>query len=70
MTAPRYLLFAGVDYYPGGGWSDFGGTFATAEEAKAEGEALLVSKTSSRMDWFQVVEFDVETGEGEEVASG
>jgi hypothetical protein len=36
----RYLLFAGDAYYPGGGWEDFKGRFATAEEGAAEGRRL------------------------------
>jgi hypothetical protein len=32
----RYLLFMYDDYYPGGGWHDFRGSFDTPEEAMAE----------------------------------
>lgn len=30
----RYLLFAGEDYYPEGGWRDFQSSHETIEEAK------------------------------------
>lgn len=30
-----YLLFAGNDYYPNGGWEDFGGSYETQEAAEA-----------------------------------
>jgi hypothetical protein len=30
----RFLLFAGYDYYPHGGWNDFKGAFDTIEEAQ------------------------------------
>lgn len=29
----RFLVFDYSDYYPGGGWNDFEGTFDTIEEA-------------------------------------
>lgn len=32
----RYLLFMYDDYYPGGGWNDFRGSFDTPEEAMTE----------------------------------
>ena len=32
----RYLLFAGDNYYPCGGWNDFEGSFDTKEEIKIE----------------------------------
>jgi hypothetical protein len=31
----RYLLFTYDSYYPGGGWTDFAGSFDTIEEARA-----------------------------------
>lgn len=30
----KYLLFAGVAYYPSGGWDDFVGAFDSIDEAK------------------------------------
>jgi hypothetical protein len=35
MSAPTYLLFAGDDYYPDGGWEDYRGAFGSVESAKA-----------------------------------
>lgn len=31
---PRYLVFAGDDYYPGGGWQDFKGAYLFLDDAK------------------------------------
>lgn len=48
----RYLLFQGVLYYPSGGWSDFQGSFDTAEEA------LEHLKTIHNLgeNWWQIVD--------------
>lgn len=35
MSGEKYLLFAGDDYYPVGGWSDFVGEFASMDDARA-----------------------------------
>jgi len=32
----RYLVFAGICYYPLGGWDDFKGSFKTKKEALLE----------------------------------
>ena len=40
MKAKRYLIFAGADYYPAGGWGDFVGDFDTLEEAIAKAKTL------------------------------
>ena len=48
-----FLLFYGDNYYPGGGWYDFKGSYATLEEA------LAANRGSA--DWFHVV--DVRTME-------
>ena len=45
----RYLVFAGPDYYPAGGWHDFVGAFATFEEADAKATAYTG-------DWAYVVD--------------
>lgn len=52
----RYLVFAGYDYYPSGGWDDFQSDHETAEEAHAAVRTLVVKSH----DWYQVV--DLETG--------
>lgn len=46
MTA-RYMLFAGDDYYPGGGMRDFVGFFNSIDEANVAGK---------EEDWHQVVD--------------
>lgn len=50
----RYLLFAGDNYYPSGGWGDFVDGFDSVEQA-----ALKLAERS--YDWFQIV--DATTGE-------
>jgi len=47
----RYLLFAGYDYYPAGGWGDFIEAFPTFEEA-AVGRATYEKKR----DWIHIVD--------------
>lgn len=54
----RYALFAGMTYYPGGGWSDFQGSFDVPEDAERAGQA---NEDAGKWDWFEVV--DLETGE-------
>jgi hypothetical protein len=43
-----YLLFAGANYYPAGGWDDFRGQFATVKAA--------VAAVDARWDWWHVVD--------------
>ena len=43
------LLFAGYNYYPSGGWSDFVDSFQTKEEALEK--LLKINK-----DWWQMVD--------------
>ena len=50
----RYVLFAGSDYYPSGGWKDFRAMFDSVEEARQE-----VQHTDE--DWWHIV--DLTTGE-------
>ena len=47
-----YMLFAGQDFYPGGGWNDFRGTFDTIREAVSAYITLLESET---LHWGHVV---------------
>lgn len=47
----RYLLFAGLSYYPKGGWGDFAGSFDTLTEA------LAIRRGA---DWWHVI--DSQTG--------
>lgn len=46
-----YLVFAGDNYYPGGGWEDFQSAHTTPEEADAAVEELRKIN-----DWAQVVD--------------
>ena len=50
----QFLLFAGDQYYPSGGWGDFKGSFDTIAEARAAERAL------PGHDWWQII--DVKTG--------
>ncbi len=47
----RYLLFAFNEYYPGGGWNDFQGSFGTLEEVRA-----ALPKASAEYDDVQIVD--------------
>lgn len=49
-----YVIFAGDNYYPLGGWDDFQGSYKELLEAVEAAAGL-------RLDWWQVV--DGETGE-------
>jgi hypothetical protein len=45
-----YLVFAGSNYYPSGGWRDYLGTF------NSENEALkAIANLSYSVDWWQIV---------------
>lgn len=57
MTLKRFLLFAGIYYYPSGGWNDFYGSFDTVEEATAAYEAYAKDKMDP---WGHI--FDAQTG--------
>jgi hypothetical protein len=49
VSGCRYFLFAGKDYYPGGGWADFVDYYGSVEEAMKAG-------MSPKYDWMQVVD--------------
>lgn len=49
----RYLLFAGMEHYPGGGWNDVKGHYDTLEEAKEAREALW---EKGGIDWVQIID--------------
>ena len=51
----RYLLFAGDNYYPGGGWEDYVDSYNSVAEAIA-----ALGADSRKRDWFHVV--DSQTG--------
>jgi hypothetical protein len=50
----RYLLFAGDNYYPLGGWNDFVQSFGD------ESEAIDFAVCTDQWDWWEVI--DSETG--------
>lgn len=50
----RYLMFAGSEYYPAGGWGDFVDSYDTIDEAKA-------AMSPRHHDWYGLT--DSETGE-------
>lgn len=54
----RYLVFAGENFYPDGGWDDIRGSFDTQEEA--ERFAHGITGRPGGWDWGQVV--DLMTG--------
>lgn len=49
----RYLVFAGDQYYPSGGWNDFKGSYLTQEDAW---DALVQLFATSGCDWCHVVD--------------
>jgi hypothetical protein len=50
----RFLLFAGPEYYPYGGWEDFKGDFALEEEAKLEAQRLCAIEEC--LYWWHIVD--------------
>ena len=57
----RYLVFAGIDYYPAGGWNDFQGSFASLNEANV---ACLRAEAEKGKHgdgvWFHIVDTENE----------
>lgn len=49
----RFLVFTGDTYYPGGGWSDFSGSFDTLDEAK---KGAVAKMHLDHEDWAHVVD--------------
>ena len=49
----RYLLFAGDEYYPAGGWQDYRGRFNSLNEA-------IKAAAKLTWGWWQIV--NLETG--------
>ena len=47
----RFLAFSCEQYYPGGGWNDFEGSFDTLEEAKASGACQVVDSQVGEVVW-------------------
>ena len=53
----KFALFAGQNYYPGGGWEDFVGMYESLEEAR---EAFYKSGKDSVIpyEWGHVVDLE------------
>lgn len=50
LMLKRYLVFDYGDYYPGGGWNDFVGSFDSLEEARAsEHREIVDTQTGERV---------------------
>ena len=47
----RFALFAGLNYYPGGGMSDFVGCFETEDAAREH-----YCNDQSASDWYEIVD--------------
>lgn len=56
----RFLVFAGSDYYPSGGWEDFKGAYPS-EYLAIEAIARL---DLDSMSWAQVVDLDMAQAHG------
>ena len=55
-----FLVFAGYDYYPRGGWEDFVGSYFTlweAEEAAKKVMAISEEETFDK-DWLHIVSLE------------
>ena len=59
MGVKRFVVFAGFQYYPGGGWEDFIGSCDTLEEARELRRATL--EENYQYSWSHIV--DLQTGE-------
>lgn len=51
----KFLLFAGENYYPNGGYKDFKGIFSSIDAAKKEGERLINQYHLNSFDWYHIV---------------
>ena len=47
----KYLVFAGCDYYPSGGWGDFIGSYDVLQDA-------LIKVIQFKNDWYHIVDRD------------
>lgn len=62
----RYALFAGNQYYPAGGWSDYRGAFDTMDEAREkarayntdQSDAYPADSASGEWEWWQIVDLN------------
>lgn len=60
VMSHRYLVFAGMYYYPKGAASDYVGRFDVAEEAKAAGLAAEPDYKGEKAQWVEII--DLATG--------
>lgn len=51
----KYLVFAGHNYYPSGGWDDFISSHSSLDEAI---DAAKKEKEMEAYDWWHVVDFE------------
>jgi hypothetical protein len=51
----RYLIFAGDEFYPSGGWKDCVGSAASIQQARETGMVYIGTHGG---DWWQVVDTD------------
>ena len=56
-TPRRYCIFAGLDYYPSGGWHDFRASRDTLREAVQAAEELSTGDGFT-LDWWQIFDMD------------
>ncbi len=49
----RYVVFAGDDYYPGGGWEDFHFASNDLNEVRA-----YIAQYASKADWHHLVDLE------------
>lgn len=57
--SPRYLLFAGSQYYPRGGWHDFQGAFNSLPAAHtAAADLMSAMGRSEAYAWWSVVDLE------------
>ena len=53
INCPRYIIFAGAQYYPSGGWEDYFDSANTLEEAKRSYENGIEKK-----GWAHIVDME------------
>jgi hypothetical protein len=50
----QYIVFAGENFYPLGGWCDYIGSYPTVEEARE-------AASNCKCDWWQIVDITTKT---------
>lgn len=56
-----FLIFAGYDYYPRGGWNDFIGSFSTLQEAEEAAKNVMAVSCGETFDkdWLHIVSLEM-----------